>query len=255
MAFVPQILSFGTQHPRQIQFQYHTIVQQPVMPVLQPQFLLMPQVQTYHLPVSMMMPTTVAHLPFTPPLFIMAPAQSSILPPGANINPPRGITLRIIFYGHASDDSTPPICLSSAAYKDSLPNRDALLAGIATWAGHHGLSIRHPGGRIDPLRVKMYVLPKGNSVLSGMDIVPGVGLVVPGDVIKMVRLGGIEEEDWEEALREIKKEGYEAVVAVDMSVSAGGDDNECLDTTTTTATDTIPTPTAATDGDQAADAA
>lgn len=103
----------------------------------------------------------------------------------------------------------------------------------------------------------MYVLPKGSSLLSGMDIVPGMGLVVPGDVVKVVNLGGIEEKDWEEALREIKKEGYEAVVAVDMGVSAGGQDDGGLDTATTTdtTTDTVPTPAAATDGDQVADAA
>lgn len=243
MAFVSHFLGFGVQHPRQVQFQYPTIVQQPAVPIPQPQFLLMPQIQIYHPPASMIMPTMVAYIPLTPPLFITTPAQPSLLPPGADSNLPRGIVLRIAFYSHASDDYTPPLCLSSATYKDSLPSRDALLAGIATWAGHHGLSIRHPGGRIDPLKVKMYVLPKSNSLLSGMDVVPGVGLVVPGDVISVVRLGGIEEKDWEEALREIKKEGYEAVVMVDIGVSAGG-----LDATTAT----VPTPAADIDGDQTA---
>lgn len=93
-------------------------------------------------------------------------------------------------------------------------------------------------------------------VLSGMDLVPGVGLVVPGDVVRVVRLGGIEERDWEEALREIKREGYEAVVAVDMDVSVSAseeDDGGGLDsttTTTTTAMDTVSTPAVVTDGDQ-----
>lgn len=169
------------------------------------------------------MPTMVAHPPyFTPPYFIVASAQPS---PGADTHVPGAITLRVIFYGHPSDDHyTPPLCLSSTTYKESaLPSRDALLAEVATWAGHHGLSIRHPGGRIDPLRVKLYVLPKSSSsrgLLSGMDYEPGVGLVVPGDVVKVVKLGGIEEKDWEEALKEIKKEGYEAVVAVDMGDGA-----------------------------------
>jgi hypothetical protein len=120
---------------------------------------------------------------------------------------------------------------------------------MATWAGHHGLLIRHPGGRIDPLKAKLYVLPKGSSgggggVLSGIDVVPGAGLVVPGDMVKVVRLGAVEERDWEEALREIKREGYEAVVAVNMSVSSAGGEDGGLDTASTT--DATPeTPTAA----------
>lgn len=76
---------------------------------------------------------------------------------------------------------------------------------------------------------------------------PDVGLVVPEDVVKVVRLGGIEEKDWEEALGEVKREGYEAVVAVDMG--HGG-----LNTTTTT-TAIVPTLVAATNGDQTAAAA
>ncbi|PTB41247.1 hypothetical protein M441DRAFT_68295 [Trichoderma asperellum CBS 433.97] len=262
MTFVSHVLGFGINPPGQIQVHYPTIVQQPMIPMSQPQFLLTPQVQYYHLPVITTTPTMVAHPPFTPPSFIVAPAQPSVLPPGTDINnlPSSFFTLRIVFYGHPSDDYTPPLCLSSATYKDSsLPSRDALLAGLATWAGHHGLSIRHPGGRIDPLRVKLYVLPRGNAlVVSGMDVVPGVGLVVPGDVVRVVRMGGIEERDWEEALREIKREGYEAVVAVDMgvSVSTSEEDDGGLDsTTTTTATDTVSTPAAATDGDQAVVAA
>jgi hypothetical protein len=66
-----------------------------------------------------------------------------------------------------------------------------------------------------------------------MSYEPGAGLVVPGDVVKMVKLGGIEEKDWEEALKEIEKEGHKAVVAVDMS--DGGLN------TTTTSTSTSPT--------------
>ncbi|KAK6446864.1 hypothetical protein FP744_10003114 [Trichoderma asperellum] len=257
MIFVSHVLGLGIQPPGQMQVHHPTIVQQPIIPMSQSQFLLMPQAQSYHIPTTMMTPTMVAHPPFTPPLFIVAPAQSSVLPPGADINNlPRGFfTLRIVFYGHPSDEYTPPLCLSSATYKDwSLPSRDALLAGIATWAGHHGLSIRHPGGRIDPLRVKLYVLPKGNNalVVSAMDVVPGIGLVVPGDVVRVVRLGEVEERDWEEALREIKREGYEAVVAVDMGVSVsapeedgGGGVLDSTTTTTTTATDRVSTPAAA----------
>ncbi|KAM0256519.1 hypothetical protein ACHAQJ_004930 [Trichoderma viride] len=238
MAFASHLIGFEAQQPRQVQLQCPPIFQQPIIPMPSPHFLLMPQVQVHH-PVAMM--TMMAH---PPPLLIMAPlpSPSSILPPGAAsfpMNPPRGITLRIVFHGHASDDYTPPLCVSSATYRDSLPSRDALLAGMATWAGHHGISIQHAGGRIDPLKAKLYVMPKGSpgGGLAGIDVVPGVGLVVPGDVVKVVRLGGIEERDWEEALREIKREGYEAVVVVDM-----------------TAPDTASTPTVA-GGDQAAAAA
>ncbi|KAK1242478.1 hypothetical protein MKX08_005290 [Trichoderma sp. CBMAI-0020] len=225
MAFVSPILGVGVQHPRQIQIHYPAIVPQPAMPVmLQPQFLLQPP------PVSIMVPTMVVHPPlFTPPCFLVASAQPS---PGADAHPPGSISLRAVFYGHPSDDDyTPPMCLSSTTYKDSaLPSRDALLAEIATWAGHHGLLIRHPGGRIDPLRAKLYVLPKGSSsrgLLCGINYEPGAGLLVPGDVVKVVQLGGIEEKDWEEALKGIRKEGHEAVVAVDMG--DGG-----LNTTSTT---------------------
>jgi hypothetical protein len=125
-----------------------------------------------------------------------------------------------------------------------------LLAEIATCAGHHGLSIRHPGGRIDPFRVKLYVLPKSSGskgLLNGIEFEPGIGLVVPGDVVRVVMLGGIEEKDWEEALKEIRKEGYEAVVAVDM-----GDGDSNMTTTTTTAI--VPTPDTAEDDDQTATA-
>ncbi|EHK45584.1 hypothetical protein TRIATDRAFT_307613 [Trichoderma atroviride IMI 206040] len=221
MAFVSPIPGVGVQHPWQIQIHYPTIIQQPVIPVVpQPQFLLQPQVQVYQPPpVSIMVPTMVVHPPFfTPPCFIVASAQPS---PGADAHLPSGISLRVVFYGHPSDDDyTPPMCLSSTTYKESaLPSRDALLAEIATWAGHHGLSITHSGGRIDPLRVKLYVLPKSSSsrgLLCGIDYEPGAGLAVPGDVVKVVKLGGIEEKHWQEALKEIQKEGYEAVVAVDM---------------------------------------
>lgn len=251
MTFVSHIPGFGVQHPRQIQIQYPTLVQQPVMFAPQPQFLLMPQLQIHQPPVSIMVPTMVVHPPlFTPPLFIAAPAQpSSDLVDDVDLR--RGLTLRIVFYGHPSDDYTRPLCLSSATYKDLLPSRDSLLARIATCAGHHGLVIGHAGGCIDPRRVRLCVLPKSSSprglLPSGMGFDPDVGLVVPEDVVKVVRLGGIEEKDWEEALGEVKREGYEAVVAVDMG--HGG-----LNTTTTT-TAIVPTLVAATNGDQTAAAA
>lgn len=248
MAFVSPILGVGVQHPRQIH--YPVIVQQPVIPVVpQPQFLLQPQVHVYQPPpMSIMVPTMVAQSPlFAPLYFVVASAQPlSDLPPcRADTHLPSGISLRVVFYGHPSDDGyTLPMCPSSTTYKESaLPSRDSLLAEIATWAGHHGLSIRHPGGRIDPLRVKLYVLPKNSSsrgVLCGIHYEPGAGLVVPGDVVKMVKLGGIEEKDWEEALKETQKEGYEAIVAVDMG--DGG-----FNTTSTAAV--VSTPDAAMGGD------
>ncbi|KAM0515051.1 hypothetical protein ACHAPE_006374 [Trichoderma viride] len=256
MAFVSPIFGLGVQHPQQIQIPYPTIVQQPAFPVVpQPQFLLQPQVQVQVYqppPVSMMVPTMVAYPPFfTPPCSIVAPAQpSSDLPPGADTHISSGISLRVVFYGHPSDDIyTLPMCISSTTYTESaLPSRDALLAEIATWAGHHGLAIRHPGGRIDPSRVKLYVLPKSSSSrgqLSGMSYEPGAGLVVPGDVVKMVKLGGIEEKDWEEALKEIEKEGHKAVVAVDMN--DGGLNTTSISTSTSTSPTTrasIPEPEA-----------
>lgn len=242
MVFVSPIFGLGVQHPQQIQIPYPTIVQQPVISVVpQPHFLFQPQVQVHVQvyqppPVSMMVPTMAAYPSFfTPPCFIVTPAQPS---PGADTHQSSGISLRVVFYGHPSDDVyTLPMCISSTTYAESaLPSRDALLAKIAILAGHHGLAIRHPGGRIDPFRVKLYVLPKSSSSrgqLSGMSYEPGAGLVVPGDVVKMVKLGGIEEKDWEEALKEIEKEGHKAVVAVDMS--DGGLN------TTTTSTSTSPT--------------
>ncbi|KAL7921566.1 hypothetical protein ACQKWADRAFT_295407 [Trichoderma austrokoningii] len=224
MAFVSHIpYLLVQQHPQQMPIQYPTIV----VPQPQPQFLqLLPPPPPPLPPVSIMVPTMVVAQ--QPPLFFMA---SSAQPSSSAVNLPRGvgITLRIIFYGHASNDGDddgyiPPLCVSSAIYEAaSLPSRDALLAGIAVWAGHHGLVIKHAGGRIDPFRVKLYVLPKSSSskgVLYGIEHESGVGLVVPGDVVRVVRLGGIEEKDWEGALEEIKREGYGAVVAVDMGEAA-----------------------------------
>lgn len=255
MAFVSPILGVGVQHSRQIQIHYPAIVQQPVIPIVpQPQFLLQPQIQVYQPPpVSMMVPTMVAHSPiFNPPYFIVASAQPS---PGPDTHLPSGISLRAVFYGHPSDDDyTLPMCISSTTYTEcALPSRDALLAEIAIWAGHHDLSIRHPGGRIDPLRVKLYVLPKSASSrgqLSGISYEPGAGLVLPGDVVKVVKLGEIQEKDWEEALKEIEKEGYGAVVAVDMGGGGLG-----TTSTSTSPASVVSTPEPDTSGDQTAAAA
>ncbi|KAL7928877.1 hypothetical protein V8C35DRAFT_317018 [Trichoderma chlorosporum] len=59
--------------------------------------------------------------------------------------------------------------------------------------------------------------------MHGIRIVEG-GLVLPGDVVRVVALD-VDEAVWEEAVRDVRREGYEAVVAVDMSADGdeGGD--------------------------------
>ncbi|KAL7787105.1 hypothetical protein V8C37DRAFT_270718 [Trichoderma ceciliae] len=240
MAFVSHGLGFGAQQPRQSQY---PIFQQPIVPV-PPYFLTLQQVH----PAGMMM----AHVPLI--IVVMpVPLPLSILPPGAPSfwNTPRGLTMRILLFGHTSDGHVPSFCVTNATYSDPLPGRDALLSDLASWAGHHGLSIRHAGGRIDPLKVRLYVLPRGSpgGGIFGFQAVPGAGLVMPGDVIKVVRLEEVEERHWEEALRDIRREGYEAVVAVDMSGSTReGSGAGDLDATM----DATPTPAPAADADREA---
>ncbi|RFU79869.1 hypothetical protein TARUN_2358 [Trichoderma arundinaceum] len=178
----------------------------------------------------------------------LSPSQP-ILPPGApslKSVPPRGLCLRVVFYGHASHEhNTPPLCVTNATYADSVPSRDGLLADVASWAGLHGLSIRHAGGRIDPSKAKLYILPRGSpgGGLLALEVVPGGGLAMPGDVIKVVRLEGVEERVWEETLRDVRREGYEGVVAVDMSASSSSSSDATGDSDTT-ATDEAPAPAA-----------
>ncbi|KAL7948208.1 hypothetical protein V8C42DRAFT_313784 [Trichoderma barbatum] len=233
--------SFAAQMPRPLQ--YH-VFQQPMLSMLSPP----PQFLAVQHPLSIMMtvsPPPVFALPTPPSL----PLTLSILPPGApapQISSSKG-ALKVLFFGHAPDQGDHPLCSIQASWGDFIPSRDGLLAALASWAGVHGLAIRHAGGRIDAAKVKLYVLPRGSSGrpggLFGMRVVAGEGLEIPGDVVRVVRLD-VDEGVWEDALRHVRREGYEAVVVVDMSVSASsdGDGNGDADTTSADAT-----PAAATD--------
>ncbi|PNP37947.1 hypothetical protein TGAMA5MH_10046 [Trichoderma gamsii] len=64
---------------------------------------------------------------------------------------------------------------------------------------------------------------------------------------KVVKLGEIQEKDWEEALKEIEKEGYGAVVAVDMGGGGLG-----TTSTSTSPASVVSTPEPDTSGDQTA---
>ncbi|KAL6797139.1 hypothetical protein J3E68DRAFT_402845 [Trichoderma sp. SZMC 28012] len=224
MAFCQYIPTVGMSRPLQ-----HYVFQQPMMiPMQVPQFVALQQQQ--HVPLSTMMimsPPPVAVMPMSFPLTM------SILPPGApqatSIPPSRGF--KVVYFGYAPNENRQPWCAIHASWANIMPSRDGLLAAIASWTGLHGLTIRHAGGRIDGAKVKLYVMPRDSSGrdggLYGMQIVPGEGLVLPADVVKVVTLD-VDERVWEEAVRDVRREGYEALVVVDMSVSApdGGGDGD-----------------------------
>ncbi|KAL6813662.1 hypothetical protein V8C40DRAFT_283326 [Trichoderma camerunense] len=229
MAFCQYIPTVGMSRPLQ-----HYVFQQPMMiPMQVPQFVALQQQQ--HVPLSTMMimsPPPVAVMPMSFPLTM------SILPPGAPqatpIPPSKGF--KVVYFGYAPTESRQPWCAIHASWVNIMPSRDGLLAAIASWAGLHGLTIRHAGGRIDAAKVKLYVMPGDSSGrdggLYGMQIVSGEGLVLPADVVKVVTLD-VDERVWEEAVRDVRREGYEALVVVDMSVSApdgGGDATPAPDT-------------------------
>ncbi|KAK4061619.1 uncharacterized protein Triagg1_10248 [Trichoderma aggressivum f. europaeum] len=203
----------------------HYVFQQPMMISMPaPQFVAVQQQQHHITPVvplstMMIMPPPVAVMPMSLPLTM------SILPPG--VPSPLSTGFKVVYFGYAATESRQPWCAIHASWVNIVPSRDGLLAAIASWTGLHGLAIRHAGGRIDAAKVKLYVMPRASSGrdggLHGMRIVPGEGLVLPADVVKVVTLD-VDEKDWEEAVRDIKREGYEALVAVDMSVSAPGGD-------------------------------
>ncbi|KAF3058809.1 hypothetical protein CFAM422_011958 [Trichoderma lentiforme] len=219
----------------------HYVFQQPMMiPMPVPQFVALQQQQHVQpvvpSPTMMIVPPPVAVMPmsFLPSL----PLTMSILPPGAPlatpIPPSRGF--KVVYFGYAPTESRQPWCAIHASWVNIVPSRDGLLAAIASWTSLHGLAIRHAGGRIDGAKVKLYVMPRDSSGrdggLYGMQIVPGEGLVLPADVVKVVTLD-VDERVWEEAVRDVRREGYEALVVVDMSVSApdgGGDATPAPDT-------------------------
>lgn len=223
--YIP-IPSFATEMSRPLQ---HYVFQQPMMmiPMPLPQQHVKPVVP---LPMTMIMsPPPVAVMPLSfPPLL---PLTMSILPPGAPqttaIPPSKGF--KVVYFGYAPTESRQPWCAIHASWANIVPSRDGLLAAIASWTGLHGLTIRHAGGRIDAAKVKLYVMPRDSSGrdgrLYGMQIVSGEGLVLPADVVRVVTLD-VDERVWEEAVRDVRRGGYEALVVVDMSVSApdgGGD--------------------------------
>ncbi|KKP05419.1 hypothetical protein THAR02_02450 [Trichoderma harzianum] len=227
MAFCQYIPTVGISRPLQ-----HYVFQQPMMiPMPLPQFVALQQQQQQHVqpvvPLSTMMimsPPPVAVIPMSFPLTM------SILPPGApqsaSIPPSKGF--KVVYFGYAANENRQPWCAIHASWVNIVPSRDGLLAAIASWSGLYGLAIRHAGGRIDAAKVKLYVMPRDSSGrdggLYGMRIVPGEGLVLPVDVVKVVTLD-VDERIWEEAVRDVRREGYEALVVVDMSVSEpNGDD-------------------------------
>ncbi|KAJ4857428.1 hypothetical protein T069G_08325 [Trichoderma breve] len=214
-----------------------------MIPMPVPQFV--PLQQQQHVPFSTMMimsPPPVAVMPISFPPSL--PLTMSILPPGAplatSIPPSKGF--KVVYFGYAATESRQPWCAIHASWVNIVPSRDGLLAAVASWTGLHGLAIRHAGGRIDAGKVKLYVMPRDSSGrdggLYGLQIVPGEGLVLPADVVKVVTLD-VDERIWEEAVRDVRREGYEALVAVDMSVSApdggGGDATPAPDTAVTAA--------------------
>ncbi|KAL6821184.1 hypothetical protein J3E69DRAFT_50065 [Trichoderma sp. SZMC 28015] len=226
MAFCQYIPTVEMSRPLQ-----HYVFQQPMMiPMPVPQFVALQQQQ--HVQPIVPPPTMMI---VSPPVAVMPmsfPLTMSILPPGApratSIPPSKGF--KVVYFGHAPTENRQPWCAIHASWANIVPSRDGLLAAIASWTGLHGLTIRHAGGRIDSAKVKLYVMPRDSSGrdggLYGMQIVPGEGLVLPADVVKVVTLD-VDERVWEEAVRDVKREGYEALVVVDMSVSApdgGGDD-------------------------------
>lgn len=226
MAFCPYI-------PMPLQ---HYFFQQPMMiPMPVPQFMALQQQQQQHVqpvvPLSTMMvvPPPVAVMPMSFPLTM------SILPPGAPqaTLTPSSKGFKVVYFGYAATESRQPWCAIHASWVNIVSSRDGLLAAIASWTGLHGLAIRHAGGRIDAAKVKLYVMPRGSlgrdGGLCGMQIVPGEGLVLPADVVRVVTLD-VDERAWEEAVRDVRREGYEALVMVDMSVSAPDGDGDSVAT-------------------------
>lgn len=240
MAFCQYIHTVEMSRPLQ-----HYVFQQPMMiPMSVPQFVALQQQQQHVQPV---VPLSTMMIMSPPPVAVMPmsfPLTMSILPPGAPqttlIPPSKGF--KVVYFGYAATENRQPWCAIHASWANIVPSRDGLLAAIASWTGLHGLTIRHAGGRIDAAKVKLYVMPRDSSGrdggLYGMQIVQGEGLVLPADVVKVVTLD-VDERVWEEAVRDVRREGCEALVMVDMSVSVpdgGGDVTPAPDTAAAAAT-------------------
>ncbi|UKZ82212.1 hypothetical protein TrVFT333_009997 [Trichoderma virens FT-333] len=192
------IPGFTTQMSQPLQ--YH-VFQQPMVVAMSPlsQFLAIQQQQVQ--PVVPLPMTTISSPPVVVmPVPISLPLNVSILPPGAPptsaFPPSKGF--KVIYFGHATGEGRHhhPWCGIHAAWENIVPSRDGLLAAIGSWTGLHGLTIRHAGGRIDAAKVK---------------------LVVTLDVDERV---------WEEAVRDIRRESFEAIVVVDMSASVPNGDGD-----------------------------
>jgi hypothetical protein len=134
--------------------------------------------------------------------------------------------MRIVFYGHADK-----YALTDAHWsRDDLPSRDAFLGALAKYAtSHHKIAIRHAGGRIDPAKVKVYVMPGGSLAkeegggLCGLKVERGgvEGLVTTGDVVRVLDGVGVDEGVWKgEVERLVGGEGGGDVV---VGVWMGGD--------------------------------
>ncbi|KAL6852197.1 hypothetical protein J3F83DRAFT_719231 [Trichoderma novae-zelandiae] len=195
MPFCGFVPGFAAQMPGSMQ--YHAFQQPMVMAVPSPQVLtIQPQQQQQVqpvLPLTMMMvsPPPIFVVPAAFPLSLPL-APTSVLPPGAptgQLPSSGGLKMRVVFYGHSDG-----YALTEASWgPDNVPSRDGLLAALATWAGHHGIAIRHAGGRIDVAKVKAYVMPRGSGLrgggMCGLRVEKGAeGLVSTGDVVKVLGL-------------------------------------------------------------------
>ncbi|PTB61793.1 hypothetical protein BBK36DRAFT_1163638 [Trichoderma citrinoviride] len=232
--FVPGFTAQKLQPP-----QYH-VFQHPVMAVPSPPVLTIQNPQ--HQLVQPVVPLTTMILVSPPPIFAVPVAlppslplaTASALPPGAptgavsssSSSGERRLNMRIVFYGHPDGR----YALTDTSWsRDELPSRDGLLAALARFAKqHHGIAIRHAGGRIDASRVKVYVMPQGSRAreggLCGLRVEKGAeGLVTPGDVVRVLG-ADVDEGVWEGGLRGVMEEGgNEVVVGVDMGVAGDGD--------------------------------
>ncbi|KAL7806247.1 hypothetical protein V8C44DRAFT_360658 [Trichoderma aethiopicum] len=179
--------------------QYYVFQQPPVMALPSPQVLTIqyPPLQPV-VPLTMMVVSP-------PPIFVVPPTASSpqpswaapVLPPGApegraSSSSEGGLRMRIVFYGHSDKYVLTDVFWS----KDDLPSRDAFLASLGKFAAqHHKIPIQHAGGRIDPAKVRVYVMPSGSLAreeggLCGLKVEKGVeGLVTTGDVVWGGKLG------------------------------------------------------------------
>lgn len=118
--------------------------------------------------------------------------------------------MRIVFYGHADKHNLTDVFWS----KDDLPSRDAFLASLGKFAAqHHKIAITHARGRIDPAKVRVYVLPGGSLAkeeggLCGLKVEKGVeGLVTTGDVVRVLNGVDVDEGVWRGEVERLRGEG------------------------------------------------